>query len=125
MLEGFAGDRAPDGGPSRSGYGGVTAFNRAFGEARAGAVSLCVARSEQRWTVKTDTSTSTAAPGHPVSAPAAAAVSEAIDRIRNRREARTAPGPAGRHPVLYDIAGEERGPASSLRPCTPLSAAAT
>ncbi|WP_435059670.1 hypothetical protein [Streptomyces sp. bgisy060] len=94
-------DRIPD-------ATGVTAFNRASGEARdAGTVFVCVARSGQRWTVKTDTST--AAPGHTVSAPTAAAVSEAIDRLRDRREARTAPWPAGPgHTVLYDIAGEER-----------------
>ncbi|MFI9772853.1 hypothetical protein ACIHJG_39355 [Streptomyces sp. NPDC052415] len=86
---------------------GVTAFNRAFGETRdAGAVFVCVARSGQRWTVKIDTST--AAPGH-TSAPAVAAVSEAIDRLRDRREARSAPGPADPgHTVLYDIVGEER-----------------
>ncbi|MFD7958963.1 hypothetical protein ACFV4X_36495 [Streptomyces ardesiacus] len=94
-------DRIPD-------ATGVTAFNRAYGEARdAGAVFVCVARSGQHWTVKTDTST--AAPGHIVSAPAAVAVSEAIDRLRDRREVRLVPRPAGPgYTVLYDIAGEER-----------------
>ncbi|MDF3302941.1 hypothetical protein [Streptomyces tropicalis] len=87
---------------------GVTAFNRAYGEARdAGAVFVCVARSGQRWTVKTDTNT--AASGHAVSDVAAAAVGEAIDRLRDRREVRLAPRLARPgSTVLYDIAGEER-----------------
>ncbi|MEU1077741.1 MULTISPECIES: hypothetical protein [unclassified Streptomyces] len=94
-------DRIPD-------ATGVTAFNRAYGEARdAGAVFVCIARSGQRWTVKTDTST--AAPGHTVSDVAATAVSEAIDRLHDRREVRLAPQPARPgSTVLYDIAGEER-----------------
>ncbi|MCX4827043.1 hypothetical protein OG883_46250 [Streptomyces sp. NBC_01142] len=44
---------------------------------------VCVARTGQRWTVKTDTNT--AGPGRTVSDNAAGAVREAIDRLRDRR----------------------------------------
>ncbi|MFI5867103.1 hypothetical protein [Streptomyces sp. NPDC051546] len=87
---------------------GVRAFNLAYGAAReAGEVFVCIARAGVRWMVKTDTNT--AAPGHLVSARAGAAVREATDRLRDRREARLPPRPTvPEHAVLYDITGEAR-----------------
>jgi hypothetical protein len=68
-------------------------------------VSVCVARSGQRWTVKADTFT---APAHVVDEAAAAAIREAAIRLIRDRTVRSGSAVRTAYVVLYDVVGEDR-----------------